>query len=602
MSRGLSLGLSASGIATKDMVGWAAGRSRLAAVALRVSPGLAGRRGGTGFALYLVTAFAFIGARVVEHPERRMVGGLFTDPQIFIWSFAWWPHAILHGQNPFFTHAIWEPEGFNLTWATSVPGLAIVFAPLTLLFGPILAYNVASILMPALAAWTAFLLCRHLTGKVWPSLAGGYLFGFSTYVLSAELTHIFSAAVFLLPVAALLIVKYLQGESSGRGFALRMGFVLAGQMLLSTEILFTLTLAIGTSLVLGFVLIRARRPQIVHSLLPLAGAYALAALLTLTFVYYVASGTGSRPPSGAEAFSGDLLNLVVPTEASLGGWWGRHVATAFPANDAERGTYLGVPLLAIVCLFAWRWRRSPTGRFLVVVFALAVLCSLGPYLTVDGHRALTLPWRHLSAGPLFRNLMPIRLMVYAALAASVMTALWAASTARPRWLRIALPALAAVAILPNLAWGEWARTPEVPSLFTTNLYRSCLGHHENVLLLPFGTRGDSMIWQVKSGFWFEDAGGYISPYPPSGYTTVLGMEKVATEDNPPDVSTADVLELVRLKHVTSIVVDQSEASLWAPVLRPFGHPQAAGGTLIYRLRDAPPLRADCAAAKRIASR
>jgi hypothetical protein len=572
------------------------GASRLAAVASRVSRALAGRRGGTAFALYLIVAFAFIGIRVVAHPEGRMVGGLFTDPQIFIWSFAWWPHAILHGQNPFFTHAIWEPDGFNLTWATSVPGLAIAFAPVTLLFGPILAYNVASILMPALAAWTAFLLCRRLTGKVWPSLAGGYLFGFSTYVLSAELTHIFSAAVFLLPVAALLAVRFLQSDLDGRGFAVRMGLVLAGQMLLSTEILFTLTLAVATSLVLGFALVPARRRRIVHSLLPLAGAYALAALLTLPFVYYVASGTGSRPPSGAEAFSGDLLNVVVPTEASLGGWWGRHVATAFPANDAERGTYLGAPLLAIVFLFAWRWRRSAAGRFLVVAFALAVLGSLGAWLTVDGHQAVTLPWMHLAERPLFRNIMPVRLMVYAVLAASVMTALWAASAARPRWLRIALPALAAVAILPNLAWGEWARTPQVPRLFTTSLYRSCLGHHENVLLLPFGTRGDSMIWQAKSGFWFEDAGGYISPYPPDSYTTVEGMGRVATEDIPPDVSTSDVLELVHLKHVTSIVLDENEVSLWGPVLRPFGRPQSVGGALIYRLRDAPPLAAACAAA------
>ena len=136
-------------------------------------------------------------APVAAHPERRVVGGLFRDPQIFVWSFAWWPHAILHGLNPFFTHAIWEPDGYNLTWVTSVPGLALAFAPVTLLFGPILAYNLASILMPALAAWAAFLLCRRLTGAIWPSLVGGYLFGFSAYLFSAELTHIFTAAVFL---------------------------------------------------------------------------------------------------------------------------------------------------------------------------------------------------------------------------------------------------------------------------------------------------------------------------------------------------------------------------------------------------------------------
>ena len=68
--------------------------------------------------------------------------------------------------------------------------------------------------MPALAAWTAFLLCRRLTRSSWASLAGGYLFGFSTYVLAAELTHIFSAAVFLVPVAALLVRPVRRRRSS----------------------------------------------------------------------------------------------------------------------------------------------------------------------------------------------------------------------------------------------------------------------------------------------------------------------------------------------------------------------------------------------------
>ena len=160
------------------------------------SPG--GGRGGVAFLAYLAVSFLVLGLPVAAHPESRIAGGLFTDPQIFIWSLAWWPHAILHGENPFVTHAIWAPGGFDLAWATSVPLLAIVLAPVTWLFGATFAYNVAVVLMPALAAWTAFLLCRRLTrGAFWPSLAGGYLFGFSSYVMSASLTHVHTAAVFL---------------------------------------------------------------------------------------------------------------------------------------------------------------------------------------------------------------------------------------------------------------------------------------------------------------------------------------------------------------------------------------------------------------------
>jgi hypothetical protein len=560
----------------------------------RVSRALAGRRGGAAFGLYLLVAFLFLGVPVLAHPERDVVGGLFTDPQIFIWAFAWWPHAIAHGINPIVTHAIWEPEGFNLAWATSVPGLAIAFAPLTYLFGPVLAYNVASVLMPALAAWTAFLLCRRVTGAQLPSLVGGYLFGFSTYVLSAELTHIFSAAVFLLPVVALLVLRFLQDDLTRRGLAVRLGLVLAGQMLLSTEVLFTLTLALVTALVVALVLVPPVRGRIRRMIPPLAGAYILAAVLTAPFGYYLIGG--GRPPSGAEAFVADLLNVVVPTMASLGGWWGRHLSADWPANDSERGTYLGVPLLAIVVLFGWqRWRTS-AGRFLLTVFVLAVVASLGSWLTVDGNRLFELPWVHLAERPFFRNTMPVRLMVFASLAAALMTAMWAASKARPAWLRAALPALAAFALVPNLSWGAWARTPDVPALFTTSLYKSCIGRGENLLLLPFGTRGDAMLWQVRTGFWFRNAGGYVSPYPPKGYTELQGIFRIATEEIPPDVTTEAVLSLVRLKHVTTIVLDEHEETLWGPLLRKFARPQRVGGALIYRLRDAPPLRKACAAA------
>jgi hypothetical protein len=39
------------------------------------------------------------------------------------------------------------------------------------------------ILAPPSPLWTAYLLCRHVTRSSWASLAGGYLFGFSSYEL-----------------------------------------------------------------------------------------------------------------------------------------------------------------------------------------------------------------------------------------------------------------------------------------------------------------------------------------------------------------------------------------------------------------------------------
>ena len=146
---------------------------------------------------YILIAFAYWGVRLLPHPGRSLVG-TGTDTQIFVWSFAWWPHALGHGLNPFEASSIWAPQGVNLAWTATAPGMALLFTPLTLLTGPIVSFDVATILMPALTAWTAFLLCRYLTRSLWASLVGGYLFGFSGYMIGQIEGHLHMTTVFLL--------------------------------------------------------------------------------------------------------------------------------------------------------------------------------------------------------------------------------------------------------------------------------------------------------------------------------------------------------------------------------------------------------------------
>ena len=540
-------------------------------------------RSGWAFTAYLVLSFLFFGVRVVAHPARDYVGGLAADPQIFIWSFAWWPHAILHGENPFYSHAIWAPDGFNLAWATSVPGLAIAFAPLTLAFGPVLSYNVCCILMPALTAWTAFLLCRHLTRSTWPSLAGGYLFGFSTYMLGGQLDHLHTTSVFLVPVAALLIIRFVQGELGARALTLWLAALFVVELSFSTEVLFTMSLALGVALVLAFLLVPAVRGRLVALLPPVAGAYALAAVVAAPFVYFVVTGTSAKPPPGPEDYVADLLNFVAPTHVIAVGWWAGSLTNHFPTNDAERGTYVGIPALLIVAWFAVRRFRAPSARFLVVSLLASALASLGSWLTVDGERKLTLPWIHIRALPLFEHVMPIRLSMFTALAAAVIVALWAASSVRPRWLRLVLPVLAVAAIVPNVGLAAWARSPHVPSFFTGSAHERCLRKNENVLIFPYGPRGDSMIWQAESGFWFRMAGGYISPKIPDSFTRTPAVEHLATADNPFEITLPAILQLARMKDVTAVLVAARDAVPWRTVLAPLGPPESFGGVLVYRV-------------------
>ena len=123
-------------------------------------------------AIYCALSFLYFGVRLLVEPGAQYIGP-FDDPQIVIWAFGWFPHAILHGHNPLEASGLWAPIGVNLTWTTVAPGLSLIFAPIALLIGPFAAYNLAAMLMPAVSAWTAFLLCREIPRSFWPSPAGG---------------------------------------------------------------------------------------------------------------------------------------------------------------------------------------------------------------------------------------------------------------------------------------------------------------------------------------------------------------------------------------------------------------------------------------------
>ncbi len=127
-------------------------------------------------------------------------------------------------------------------------------------------------------------------------MLGGFLFGFSSYVIGqVEDGHPHMSSVFLLPLVALVVLRFLDGRTGGRGSSLELGVMLAFQILLSTEVAFTLTLA-----VVGRV--AARIPARPGSPPTDQGASARTwpaptcwqALLTAPFLYYALTGSRRR--------------------------------------------------------------------------------------------------------------------------------------------------------------------------------------------------------------------------------------------------------------------------------------------------------------------
>jgi hypothetical protein len=556
--------------------------------------GVRSRPAATAFAIYLLVAFVFFGLRLLIESGGQYIGS-YDDPQIPIWSFAWWPHALLNRENPFFTHAVWAPAGVNLAWVNSVPAVSVAFAPLTLLVGPIASYNVAAIALPAVSAWAAFLLCRRLTDRWWPSFVGGYLFGFSSYILGHVTGQPQLTAAFVIPLFALVFLRYLEGEITKRRLTLLSGLLLAVQLFISMEVAFTLTLVLIGALLLAYWFAPDRRSRLVSGLVPLACGYVIAAVLASPFLYYALTSvrvSGFQKPSD---FVADLLNLIIPTHVeAAGGGWLHDVSKHFPGNYTEQGAFIGLPVIAIVVLFARSSWRSAGGRFLVVSLVLAVLASLGPELTVGGHgviplptplghETVTLPGVGTKFLPLFDNALPVRFALYASLAAAVIAALWLASRpASDLWAWV-LPALAVLLLVPNPAAKIWSTTYKIPPFFTDAAYRACLNPNEVILPQPVRAGGPEMLWQVADAFRFRMAGGRLQTSAPTSFLHPPSIARISI-GNPPGPDQSKLLTAYfAAKGVTSVIVEKSQAAIWAPPLDRIAKRHDVGGVLLYNV-------------------
>ena len=443
---------------------------------------------------------------------RRDLLGNGGDPQIFVWALAWWPWAVRHGLDPLYTHLVWQPLGVPLLWVTSVPLLSLLAAPLTLLGGPALAYNVLVLAAPVLAALAAFGLCRYVAGGFWPALLGGYLYGFSAYEMAADLATLNLSFTCLLPCLVLLALARLDGRIGRGGAVALVSLLMVLQFLISIEVFATAVLCGGIAWLLALRMLPARRKALLGLLLDALWAAPIVLLVLsplllamLRDAHYVL-----LPPAWKWIFTADLLNVFVPTRlTALGGQLGLPVSHRFAGDLQEQDAYLGLPLLLIFLWFGIaRWRERGAA-LLLVLLGVFLLLSLGPRLWVDGvQTAIFLPWALLMQLPLIGAALPARFALYVSLAGALIAALWMAGGRG--WWRPGLGLLACLALLP--APHPWTALPHTV-FFQPGRVQAALGPTPRLLVLPFGSRGPSTFWQVRSDFGYAQTGGYLG-YPP----------------------------------------------------------------------------------------
>ena len=560
--------------------------------------------------LAFAAVMALVGSAVILHPGRSVIGlNPSDDFQIMTWSLAWWPWALRHGVDPLHTRLLWPPAGFSTLWMTTIPAAAALAAPVTLTAGPLVAYNVLMMLAVPLASGAAYLLCRELSGRVLPALAGGLLFGLSPYMLGHLLSqHLNLVLVFPLPLVGLVCVRYVRSKTDPVRSVCLLALLLALGLGFSLELFVDLTLFLA----LGCLLALAGGIGGRRHLLRLSGLVALSYAVLLPLLVPIAM-LGLGHSHGAliyapQSYAIDLANLIVPTPTLLVGLLHgtRAISVHFVGNIGEQDGYLGLPLVAAALVaLVWQWRR---GAWLVgALLACAVLFSFGPILTLAGRPLLRLPFA-LAHLPVFSQALPARFSIFSALGASVLAALLLGRL-RHRWLQLAVAVLLIASLAPNF-WpagrlpGAWAVSDEfgyitsaVPNGFLHDpIWRWLVPPGSTLLVLPTQDATAASWWQAESGMRFALAVPETPSVPPALATEPVVQGLLSGRLPQADgavLAAARLRAYLRADHVAVVALTHRALKTWRRTVAYATHAKAVtlDGIAFYRVRASlPPLR------------
>jgi hypothetical protein len=510
-------------------------------------------------------------------------GIVLEDSRFYQWALAWTPYAISHHLNPLHAGPIFAPGGVDLAWSAFAPGSALVLWPITAVFGPLVSFNVAMTAAPALAAWAAYLVCRRLTDRFWPSLVGGSLFGLSIY-MAGEIGLLNLVLIFPIPLLLYLVIRRVEGSLGPVAFVAGFAALLVGLFSISTELF-------GTAAIFGavaFVGALAFGGEIRRPLLRTGGLIAVAGVAAAIILFpYIHDVIGKAPVASfkpqEDVPAADLVSFVIPHPGvRLGGeTFGPMLRRMIGFTRTKGLAYIGFGVLALLVGFAITERRRRATWPLVAFVALALLLALGPVLHVAGDPHGPLPEAALARLPILRHVVPIRFMVYANLAIGVIAALWLARADRRwAWVRWAVALAAVVSLMPTPLVTNPDQT--VPAFFTSDQVRRELRPGEVVYAIP-AEKGSEMVWQFTSDYRFDLAQGYIGPVPPEVDSGPLadGLHVRPVSYLP---TGAELSAWLAQHAVTAVVLDEAASDRYEDVLGQAGLARVfeGGGVSVWR--------------------
>ncbi len=447
-----------------------------------------------------------------------MVAGNPGDIRLFTWYLEHDARSVLHGQDPLFFTTMNAPAGVNAMWNTSLLLPALVMAPVTLLAGPLAAYNVLFILGLAAGPLCAFGLLRRFTASVPAAGLGALVFGFSPAVLASGFGHVNLALTGLMPLSLLLAHDLVAGRRDPVTGGAALGLAMAAQLFTSEELLFQTGLVM---LVAGVLVLVTRPRSVTAAALRRTGRGAAAALGVFGFacagplwLQFWGPLHQHGSPFTLAYFETDLRAFYVPSPML---WLTTRGSSAFAASYVpgapEYLAYLGVPLLVTAPVAGIAGIRDLRARLLLGVGAVFALFSLGGTLLDNGRQTrIWLPWGAVQGWPVFGSALPDRFAIVVALAAGGLLAVavgWLLGTGRtgPRILAAVLAAACVAPLLPR-PYPAATQAPVPPFFAAASRW---LAPGSTVLMLPYPTGSQTvpLVWQAAAHMAFQMPGGYF---------------------------------------------------------------------------------------------
>jgi hypothetical protein len=488
------------------------------------------------------------------------------DPAQYLWFVAWVPWSLGHLHDPFLSQAIYAGQGGSNTLEISDLLPPLVVSPVTVLFGPIAAFNVLVTLVPVVNGWSLFLLARKVTSFVPGQLIAALLYGFSPFVIhDLPYGHFNVDLVYFPPLALWCVYDLLVAH---RHRPVKVGLLLGG---LCVAQFFTGTELLATSAVmaaLGALIALAVAPRLVlANLRPAAvglGVGVVSAGAVLAYPLWVVLA-GPRhvvgQPWPATAFYGFSPSAVVESGSlglapTIGGYYGTGVPPAF----------LGLALVVLLAIAAPLWGRRRLAWCAAAAGVLGWAFALG---ADDGETASWGPWRIFDRLPIVGDILPGRFALVADLAAALLLALtldvlWArrdrlaallrrSASRRGGWLAGAFGcAVAVLALVPVAGVERPFAVHHDPVPPWISLVGPTLPAGDVVLVMPDASSAatQAMAWQADDDFRFAMVGGEaqvpgadghdsIHVDPPTGPQALITALSWGLGPEPP-VSPADV--------------------------------------------------------------